>query len=746
MKYVEVLIPYAIRNKINVGFAKFSKEIDLRIRHIITGEVNRRIALATKGVDTSIFAQYPTSTVHIGKFNLELDKIGEIVLQEELKRYNQKYTVGVQEALIDSSRYKKTLERAQSDSVGSAFQTNCVSYRDLNFKGQESLTPSFLVDVPELSSSVSLPVRSIRNNIIEIIVPSKSLAETGLSLSITLPSSYFTEYKEVVVYATLERKTITDNGKSFVAICKLDSEQMGMSVESFNKSIERHIFSNPMACEQEKARTTHAVMRDIVFASSPWLPVYIQKCDKNLYPHSVITSNANKETFDAIISRELLVAPGLLVRVVKELIAKSECYIFASNTSSGSPFEFAATLDELERTDLLSTFLSSPLNKNLEVIHCRLGPIDKKLLERVVSETVTNEFVIAQVTKLLTCIMMRVVTNDIKYAFKAGKETLPKFPVRFHINDSGEEIRKVKVFDVNHNVENVEPRYEFSKPVMVKSGMLTKLRATTVEISDKGMLIELSAPLPSKFKNNTVQISMPDIGLPWTKFKVVSYAKSEAKLQVETANNQRIKAFKSLIEHNKSFFHERDLVEQNYQTFKCLWEIGTRANSSVAAFVNAQNTTKVYQAFKPTANNSYMAFHENNKNFSLYALLADKKSSKPRSGVLSSLLSNGGESIRGIVEWQMHSGAFVQVRDAEFKAAATTNKASDIIGSSGFSYTQITANRITGDGFNMISSKYVHLATIDINSASSVKKRLKEFSHVLYLISMARLHKSCCKF
>ena len=740
-KYVDVLIPYAIKNKLNAGFERLAKHIDSRLRVILTGEVKRRLAPATKGVDISFFAKYPTSTINIGQFDLELDKIGEIVLHQELKRYNQKYTVGVQEALTDTERYDREYKKDLRENIGEAFQLNSVSYHDLNYGRDASLKPDFLVKVPLISKTDSLEVLSFHDDKIELIVSKPIALSIGTPLSIILPSSFFTNNKEVQLKAKLSATGVIQDGRVNVAICTLVSEQPEMSVDAFRNTISRLNITRPMAKTQELSRTAHTVMRDIISANSPWLTLFCRKEARSLKPYSVIMTEANEPLHDAVVTRNLLADPNVFKRVCRELMLSSECYIFAIGFDNSDQYQYIATLNELLKANLLTRFMGiGRQRKRISVFQCRQSLIDRNTLRYVARTHFISRASQTELVSLYSCLYIREVTSDLDHLSEGFFDKPASLPTQFNVNNESKlDLQILNISDINSNEEN---RYSFENEVVIKNGFFSRLKGMSKEVSAKHIVVSLDTPLPFRLLGRELSVSMPSIGISRSKF-IVSYCSDDRKLiRFEAFNKRNIKPIQTLIANNTAYFRERNLTQQKRELYCCLWDINIRLTPYISVLCRGNHNDKLFQAFKKSSSNDYKAFSENNKNFSLYGLLADKNATTSRSGMLASLLS-GTSMTRSIAEWKVGDDQpYVQMRDIEYKQPKMKNEIVKLAPNKTYIYTQLVSKRVSSNDQPMIDERYRKLSSINSKDAQQLRRRMKDITHVLYISSLSSLHKA----
>ena len=740
-QYVDVLIPYAIRNKLNVGFARLAKKIDSRLRHILTGEVHRRLAPATQGVDISFFAKYPTTTINIGKFDLELDKIGEIVLKQELKRYNQKYTVGVQEALTDTERYDRVYRKDLRENIGQAFQINSVSYQDLDYGVDTSLKPNFLVNVPQLSETESLEILSFHDDKIDVIVSKPVALAIGAPLSINIPSSFFTNSEEIKLKAILSAKTVMQERGVIVVTCTLISEQPEMSVNSFKTAISRFSVTYPMAKAQEVPRTAHMVMRDIVTANSPWLNIFCHKEGRHLKPNAAIMTEANEPLYDAVIKRNLLSDPSVFKRICRELMLTSECYIFAIGFDNSDQYQYIATLNELLKTNLLIRFMGiGRQRKRISVFQCRQSLIDKNTLRYVVRSHSVSKASQSELALLYSCLYLREVTSDLDHLSDQFCDKPASLPSQFKVtNDDAQNLQILNISDLNNSEEN---RYSFENEVIIKTGFFSRIKGMSREVSEKHIVVSLESPLPFKLLGKDLTVSMPSVGISRSKFIIAFCSEDRQIIRLEILNKRTIKPIQTLIANNKGYFKERNLTQQKKEIYRCLWDVGVRLTPYISVLCRANQTNMLFQAFKKSSSNDYKAFNDNNKNFSLYGLLADKNATTPRSGLLASLMS-GTSMTRSIAEWKVDdTQPYVQMRDIEYKQPKMKNEIVKLASNKTYSYTQLVSRRVSYNDQPMIDERYEKLASLDSKDAQKLRKRMKDITHVLYISSLSTLHKA----
>ena len=160
---IRALIPYEQQNKLLEGINKFSKRLPSSVRKIVKEEVVRLTSLTDAPADNSAFAQFPVMKFKHFGVQMRLDKVGAQILKNETSLYQDRYTVGVFESVMNSDFYQTQIKKEQFKKIVDAFNVESQSFTDIDFGDDIAVLPNFTLSSVEYSTSSSIP-QPIKNS------------------------------------------------------------------------------------------------------------------------------------------------------------------------------------------------------------------------------------------------------------------------------------------------------------------------------------------------------------------------------------------------------------------------------------------------------------------------------------------------------------------------------------------------------------------------------------------------------
>ncbi len=197
----------------------------------------------------------------------------------------------------------------------------------------------------------------------------------------------------------------------------------------------------------------------------------------------------------------------------KEPLAYTYIYSF-KHTSHGKTYFFSATMDELLKSNLLTTFLKMAKGRNsFRVFKFTLAPLtlDELTIKQICSnqESVITEDILTTLRDIgYFGILERIDKEYDKgiYAQYTSEINPNELQIFMHQTDN---IAPVKLEYLQYITPRTEPRFIFKTPITINADTLDDcVIGWTRDISTKGLQVELSEPIKC-YNGNIVYVSLP---------------------------------------------------------------------------------------------------------------------------------------------------------------------------------------------------------------------------------------------
>ncbi|MEC8747036.1 MAG: PilZ domain-containing protein, partial [Pseudomonadota bacterium] len=328
---IRALIPYEQQNKLLEGINKFSKRLPSSVRKVVKEEVVRLTSLTDAPADNSAFAQFPVMKFKHFGVQMRLDKVGAQILKNETSLYQDRYTVGVFESVMNSDFYQNQIKKEQFKKIVDAFNVESQSFTDIDFGDDIAIRPNFTISSPDFEKGRHCSISSMSHKGIALETKRPPNASTGDIITFTIPEVKGLTKEPTEI--TLELESVKYNkhlGKYETSFVFQDDVDKG-----FLATLKRYVaitaYKQPLQRDLEIERAMQELERDRILENSPWLPVFLAPEKKSLKPIIALFTKANVEHNDAEKLLASLQDKPIFATLVDELRKYNEAYVFHGN-------------------------------------------------------------------------------------------------------------------------------------------------------------------------------------------------------------------------------------------------------------------------------------------------------------------------------------------------------------------------------------------------------------------------------
>ena len=469
---IRALIPYEQQNKLLEGINKFSKRLPSSVRKVVKEEVVRLTSLTDAPADNSAFAQFPVMKFKHFGVQMRLDKVGAQILKNETSLYQDRYTVGVFESVMNSDFYQNQIKKEQFKKIVDAFNVESQSFTDIDFGDDIAIRPNFTISSPDFEKGRHCSISSMSHKGIAVETKRPPNASTGDIITFTIPEVKGLTKEPTEI--TLELESVKYNkhlGKYETSFVFLDDVDKG-----FLATLKRYVaitaYKQPLQRDLEIERAMQELERDRILENSPWLPVFLAPEKKSLKPIIALFTKANVEYNDAEKLLASLQDKPIFATLVEELRKYNEAYVFHGNikTKNGN-VQITATHRQLLALKQLNALVYL-LAKSGDFIctHCRLDSVTREDKQKAfaIHDIASKEFEqLAQISHVLYCKDVSAYLTNLTLSAKCDFKPLSKT-----LKASGKNWRIDYVMEEDLDRRS-ETRYVIDKPASIRVGLLT---------------------------------------------------------------------------------------------------------------------------------------------------------------------------------------------------------------------------------------------------------------------------------
>lgn len=749
---IKKLIPFQQKDRLLEGLNKFSSVLPSNVRNILKDEVIRLTSLTDASADNSDFASFPVLKFKHFGVPMQLDKVGQEILERETGRYLDRYTVGVFESVMNSDHYKSHIKQEQQKKIAKAFSVESQSFQDIDFGQDLAVRPNFTVFCSDFEKGKHCPIVSFSAQV--MVVETKrtpSIEIEGNRFTFTFPKVLGLTEKTTDISFEMQGSSFNKAISVFETSFKISPKTPRKLLDSWAKYIQKTINHFPLQRELEIERVMQDLERDRILANSPWIPVFLSEKDNNLYPTYELMTPVNVAYNSAFSPRENLPSKQIFTNLIKELEVHHETFLLTGVLANkNSEFMVAITHRQAARAGLLKQFIEqASLTNQIKVVQIRLQPIAEahKAVAFDIHDIIANEYQeIKAVTHILFCKDVTEWIGDLKVLNPEPVKPFPKSIIddnsRWHINVVMEEQAD----------RRRETRYRMDKPATIKTGLFNQTEATLRDLSANGLKLETAEILDVNV-GETLKISVKDLHMSGEKYEVVSYNSESSVLHLKLPNHLQHSEGEKLqrvFSNNIDYFTQRDLSIRQRNIHRFLWDLTIRNLPCASVLVTNNRFTidRLKTVYHKLDCFDLEPFSVIANEVPLHGFFADKNEAVPKSGLLDNMLRKNQRDAHVIHALRVKDKRIIFIDESEFLFGKLRQQLSEHVAQNALTayVSHISAIKCQELATPLTKKRLAQLSKIDIDVYTKIKSMQKGYTHVLYITNVSAFHNALLKF
>lgn len=740
---IRALIPYEQQNRLLEGINKFSSRLPSSVRKVVKEEVVRLTSLTDAPADNSAFAQFPVMKFKHFGVQMRLDKVGATILKSETSLYQDRYTVGVFESVMNSDFYQTQIKKEQFAKIVDAFKVESQSFSDIDFGSDIAVRPNFSLSSVDFEKGRSCTISSMSYGAFSLETKRPPNASTGDVLTFTLPEVKGLTKQPTDI--TLELDSIKYNkhlGK-YENVFTIPSDIDPALSAAIKRYIDSTAYKQPLQRDLEIERAMQDLERDRILENSPWLPVFLQLKGKSLVPHIALFTKANVElnNTDNVIAS--LQDKSLFELLSQELLKFNEAYVFSGTikTKSGE-VPITATHRQLIALGQLSAIIYLLVkNGNFTCTQCRLDVIsasDKEKAFAIHDIDSKNFEGLGAISHVVYC---RDVSSYLTNLTLAGKCEFK--PLSKTLRASGKNWRIDYVMEEDLDRRS-ETRYVLDKPATIKLGMLTSVEARVADLSASGMRLIVA---PNVALQDEVRVSIPELKVKGERYRVVNYVPETGVVRLSLLSNKKANNgvnVNAMVEENSAYFKLRDIARMQRATHRFIWELAVRhmPSLSVLCVMNRHILDRLKTVYQSETSDDLYPFSRTQNIIPLHGFFADKAEAKPKSQMLESMFKGDLDQSLVVHCVRKSDNRLVYIKEKDFLYSKLRLQIKQQLESEKIqvSATDVSIIRCHGAVTPLTKKRLAQLSKIDKAMYDKLEVMQAGYSHCIFVTNMSSLH------
>lgn len=741
---IRALIPYEQDNRLLEGINKFSKRLPSAIRKIIKDEVIRLTSLTDASADNSAFAQFPVLKFKHFGIPMRLDKVGAQILKNETSLYQERYTVGVFESVMNSDFYQTEIKREQFKKIVDAFKVESQSFTDIDFGDDIAVRPNFTVSSVDFERGRHCTVSSLSFSGLAVETKRPPNVTTGDIITFSIP-----EVKGLTTEAvdiTYELTTIKYNkhlGKyeSFFSIAPGTNPTLLNAIQRYIKSVS---YKQPLQRDLEIERAMQDLERDRILENSPWMPIFLTPTHQTLKPTIALFTKANVEHNNSDNLLKSLQNKAHFESLIEELKRYSEAFLFHGTikTKNGDIKITATHRQLLEMGQLNAIVYLLVKNGDFSCTQCRFDSISRLDKQKAFSihDIPSKDFEhLAKIDSVIYCKDVSVYLRNLTLTEKCEFKPLSK-----SMRASGEswQIDYVMEEDLDRRSET---RYIMDKAAVIKLGMLSSLDARISDLSASGMKLMVA---PGTELQSDLRVSVPELKIKNEKYKVVHYNLETGVVRLCLQDNaKQSKAgnnVDAIVEENSAYFKLRDIARIQRFTHRFIWELSVRHMPSLAVLcvMNRHILDRLKTVYQSDVSDDLYPFSRTQNIIPLHGFFADKAESKPKSVMLEAMFKGAVDNNLVVHCVRKSDGRLVYIKERDFLYSKLRSQINKQLEESKIqiSATDVTAIRCHGAVTPLTRKRLAQLSKLDKAMYDKLENMQAGYTHCIFVTNMSALH------
>ncbi|MDP2595982.1 PilZ domain-containing protein [Alteromonas stellipolaris] len=740
---IRALIPYEQQNRLLEGINKFSKRLPGNIRKIIKEEVVRLTSLTDASADNSAFAKFPVMKFKHFGIPMRLDKVGAKILQNETALYQERYTVGVFESVMNSDFYQTQIKRDQFKKIVEAFNVESQSFTDIDFGDDIAVRPNFTVSSVDFEKGRHCTVSSLSFTGIAVETKRPPNVTTGDIVTFVIPEvmGLTTEPTEI----TYELDAIKYNkhlGK-YESFFTISSETDLSLLNNLKRYIKGTSYKQPLQRDLEIERAMQDLERDRILENSPWLPVFLSAHQKSLKPIIALFTKANVDNNNSEKLLASLQDKAHFENLVQELKKYNEAFIFHGviKTKSGA-ITITATHRQLVELGQLNAIIYLLVKSGeFTCTQCRLEDVSRedKVKAFAIHDIPSKEFEhLAALSHVMYCRDISMYLTNLTLSEKCDFKPLSKT-----LRASGDNwsIDFVMEDDLDRRSET---RYIIDKAAMIKVGLLSSIDVRVADLSASGMKLMVA---PGTELQSEVRVSVPDLKIKNEKYKVVHYDATSGvvRLCLEDVKNSKAGAsVDAMVEENTAYFKIRDIARIQRSTHRFIWELAVRHMPSLAVLcvMNRHILDRLKTVYQSDSSDDLYPFSRTANIIPLHGFFADKAVAKPKSMMLEAMFKGDAENNLVVHCVRKSDNRLVYIKESDFLYSKLRTQIQNQLEEEKVqvSATNVTAIRCYGATTPLTKKRLAQLSKLDKAMYDKLETMQAGYTHCIFVTNMSALH------
>jgi hypothetical protein len=741
---IRALIPYEQENRLLEGINKFSRRLPSSVRKIVKEEVVRLTSLTDASADNSAFAQFPVMKFKHFGIPMRLDKVGAEILKSETSLYQDRYTVGVFESVMNSDFYQTQIKRDQFNKIVDAFKVESQSFTDIDFGDDIAVRPNFTVSSPDFEKGRHCTISSLSYTGLAVETKRPPNASTGDIITFTIPEVMGLTKEPVEIAYVLDNVKYNKHLGKYETFFSLPADVDSDLIAKLKRYIKGTAYRQPLQRDLEIERAMQDLERDRILENSPWMPVFLSPFETSLKPTIALFTKANVEHNDAEKLLASLQDKRIFGDLANELTRYNEAFVFYGKikTKRGEVFIAATHRQLLELGQLSAIIYLLVKNGDFICTHCRLDDISREDKQKAfaIHDSSSKEFEhLAAITHVLYCRDVSAYVSNLtlseKCEFKPLSKTLQASGQQWHIDYVMEEALD----------RRSETRYVIDKTAQIKLSLLSSLDVKVSDLSASGM--KLLVPLNTELQKE-VRVSVPDLKLKNEKYRVVHHCKETGVVRLCLIDDgKKAKAganVGAMVEENTAYFKLRDVARIQRATHRFIWELAVRhmPSLSVLCVMNRYILDRLKTVYQSDNSDDLYPFSRTQNIIPLHGFFADKAVTKPKSLMLEAMFKGDVEHslVVHCVRKSDNRLVYIKERDFLYTKLRTQIQAQLAEDKIQISATDVTAIRCHGALTPLTKKRLAQLSKLDKAVYDKLETMQAGYTHCIFVTNMSALH------
>ena len=740
---IRALIPYEQQNRLLEGINKFSKRLPSSVRKVVKDEVVRLSSLTDAPADNSAFAQFPVLKFKHFGVQMRLDKVGAQILKSESALYQERYTVGVFESVMNSEYYQSHIKKEQFKKIVDAFSVESQSLSDIHFGEDIAIAPNFPVSSPEFEKGRNCTISSLAFTTMAVETKRPPTSSSGDIVTFNFPEVKGFTSKPTPITYELEAVKFNKHTGKYESHFKISDETDRRLLMQMRKYIESASYQLPLKRELELERAMQDLERDRVLENSPWLPVFVSSGRRGFKPVISLLTKVNSSFNDAYGTLRRLSFKRSFNQIMDEVLKYGESFVFFGKiqTKKGE-MELAVTHRQLLENNQLSAVIYLLVKAGEFVcMQCRGDVIDTddKKKAFAIHDLISTEYPhLGELTHLLFC---KDVTQYVDKLTLGEKCQFLPIPKHFLKDKDKWNISYVMEEELDRRSES---RYVVEKEASIKLGLLKTLPAVVNDLSSKGLKISIESNWQGEL-GDEIRVSIPEFKMKNEKYKVVNFDRTNGiiRLCLPEVKKKAPHSMETLLETNNAFFKQRDIATIQRNTHRFIWELAVRHMPSVSiiCIANRYLLDRLKTVYQHDSSEDLYPFLQSGNEVPLHGFFADKDATKPKSRLLDELFR--GEKSNTIVTHCVRKSdkklVFVKERDLMYSTLRNQIQNHLTEQKIELCVSEINAIRCQSDMTPLSKKRLAQLSKVDKTMYEKLTGLQSAYTHVLYVSSISSL-------